>query len=114
MLDRKIFAEGMVRLRTIFHQTGEMSDLYLKDYHHAVEEMTEQQFIRGVQYLIRFHTKPFMPLPAELWQAVKDSVTVTVLTSKEMRIEPTYGNCPPEVKKQIEEIMERLKKKGMK
>lgn len=91
-----------------------MSDLFYEDYFKAVNNLSDSQFTRAVEYLIKNHKSAFFPVPAQLFKAVDESREIIQVTPEAMRIEPNYINCPPEVKKQMQEIMERLKKKSIK
>lgn len=113
MLDNKIFTEWIVRLGNFF-QKNDTSDLFYIDCYNAVKHFSNEQFIRGAQHIIKTRTNHFFPLPGELWKAVEETRELIQQTPKANRIEPNYVPCPPEVKKQMEEIMERLKKKGIK
>lgn len=113
MLSNKVFTEWMVRLSNFF-QKSDSSDLFYKDCYNAVKHFSDSQFIRAAQHIIKTRTNHFFPLPAELWKAVEETREIVQITPEAKRIEPNYSPCPPEVKKQMEEIMERLKKKGIK
>lgn len=106
MLTDKIFKEGLFRLSLFFKKT-DATKLFADDYYKAIQELTDEQFNRAVDWLIKNHTSPWFPIPSEFLKAVKDSRPEVTITSEDRRIEPKYVPCPPEVK----EMMKRFKSK---
>lgn len=113
MLDNKLFTEGMVRLANIFKKE-DMSKMFLDDYYKAFSELSNPQFIRAVEYLIKSHKSAFFPIPGQFFEAVEATREMVQVTPRSNQLMEKGVPCPPEVKKQIEEIMERIKRKGMK
>lgn len=112
MLNRKVFSMGTGRLSNFFKKEA-VSDLFLEDYYNAIKNLNDNQFNRAVEYLIKNHNSHFFPIPQEFLKAVQETREIAQPTPITHRIEPDYKGCPPEVKKQIQETMERIKKRGM-
>lgn len=114
MLNLEVYQAGMIRLTNFFKKES-VSDCFLEDYYIAISELSETAFDRAVNYLIKHHNSGFFPVPSQFLEAVKNSRDLTpVYTPPEKQIEMKYTGCPPEIKKQIEAIMERIKKRGAK
>ncbi len=114
MLDHKTYSVGMVKLGELFRKGESLSKLFLATYYQAIEQLTDSQFNRAIDYLIKYHDSHFFPIPNELFKAVAATREQAQITPETNRIEPNYSPCPTEVKKQMQETMERLKKKGIK
>lgn len=116
MLDYKLFSQGMVRLNNFFKKI-DTSEIFLKDYYKAIQELNETQFNRTIEFLIKTYVPTFQqpyPLPAEFLKAVQETREKIAITPKSNQIEPNYINCPLEIKKQIQETMEKLERKTIK
>lgn len=113
MLSYKLFTQEMVRLSSFFNKS-DISDLFIADYYKAVKELSNKQFQRAVDYLIKSHSSHFFPVPAEVFKAVEETREQISVTPMDKRIEPNYVNCPPEVKEMMEKTMEKIKNRGMK
>ncbi len=113
MLNHDVFLKGMAKLSSFFRKE-DMSDLYLEDYYETVKDLGDAPFLRAVTYLQKNHKSGFFPVPAEFLQAVGDSKVQEPYMPKERQIEVTYPGIPPEVKKMMDETIEKIKKRGTK
>ncbi|MBI3589932.1 MAG: hypothetical protein HY094_00965 [Candidatus Melainabacteria bacterium] len=115
MLTDTVFSQGMVKLSNFFKK-DDIPTMFLEDYYKAISELTDNQFVRAVEHLIKTHKSGFFPVPAQLLQAVEDSREQVQVTPQEMRIGTTGSSCPPppEVKKFMEELKEKWKRRSMK
>ena len=100
----------MNKLGEIFEK--EITPSIIKSYYEAIKEITDEQFIRAMKYLIQNHKFKSLPIPHDIHEAVKmsrpaDNPDIKQITSDGVP-------CPPEVKKQMEELMEKIKMKRMK
>ena len=110
MLNNKIFNQGMIRLSSFFKK-DDISDLFLEDYYKAIQELTDEQFIRAIEYLIKNHQSHFFPVPAQLVKAVEETRRQLELTPLEMRIGQDYVPCPDDVKQKMKEVMAKVKRR---
>lgn len=114
MLSREVMIKGLMRLSVIFKSTEGLSELFYNTYYSAVSTLSNDAFNRAVQYLINNHKDGFMPKPSDVFQAVSDSSPIPEYTPKDRQIEVTYPGIPPEVKKQMQETLEKIKKRAIK
>ena len=101
----------MVRLSNFFKK-DDMSDLFYEDYFKAVGHLTDSQFTRAIEHLIKSHQSGFFPVPAELLKAVDATREMVQITPKSNRLIEQGVPCPPEIRESINQTMEKIKKRS--
>lgn len=109
MLSERIFTPGIMKLGDVFNKKITESIIHI--YYDALEKFTDEQFTRCVDYLIKNHKYPTLPLPADFIEAKNN--TRPEVTGHEFRIEANKKGSPipPEVKEQMDKLCEKMEMK---
>ncbi|GEM_PF-5568540 len=109
MLSEKVFSMGLMKLGEVFNK--EITPALINIYYDALQDFTNEQFTRCVNYLVKNHKYPTLPLPADFTEAKNN--TRPEVTEHKFRIEADKKGspCPPEVKEKMEKLMKKLKVK---